>query len=227
MPGKSFQIPPFKLLRGMDKKATVLIIDDHTLIRESWSLLLSYEKKFDVIGNTGDGDEAIEIVRRDRPELVLLDINMGSISGFDLLKQIRKYSPGTKVIGISMHSQPAYARKMIRGGAKGYVTKNSTTDELLTGIKEVLAGNIFICSEVKNILGQQLLTEEKEPGIQQLTSKELEVIQYLKEGLPSKDIATKMNVATKTIEVHRHNIFKKLGVKNVVALVQKINQHGL
>lgn len=211
----------------MDKKATVLIVDDHTLIRESWSLLLNYEKKYDIIGNTGDGDKAIEIVKEKRPDLVLLDINMGSVTGFDLLKLIRKNSPGSKVIGISMHSQPAYARKMIKGGAKGYITKNSTTDELLNGIKEVLAGNVFICSEVKNILGQQMLTEEKDPGIQQLTSKELEVIQYLKEGLPSKEIATKMNVATKTIEVHRHNIFKKLGVKNVVALVQMINQYGL
>lgn len=211
----------------MEKRTSVLIVDDHTLIRESWSLLLKYEKKFDVIANTGDSEEAIKIVTEQKPELVLLDINMGVTSGFDVLRSIRKVSPGTRVIGISMHSQPAYARKMIRGGAKGYVTKNSTTEELLFAIKEVMAGNTYICAEVKNILGEQMLAEESNNGIQQLTSKELEVIQYLKEGLPSKDIAGKMHVATKTIEVHRHNIFKKLGVKNVVALVQMVNQHGL
>ena len=107
------------------KKVSIMIVDDHTLIRETWSFLLGKNENFDVVAECGDGERAIELARDKRPDVVLLDINMAPMSGFDVLKMIRKYSPGSKIIGVSMHSQPAYAKKMLRLGAKGYVTKNS------------------------------------------------------------------------------------------------------
>ncbi len=106
-------------------KITVLIVDDHTLIRETWSFLLGRNENFEVIAEVGDGQKAIDIARDKRPNIVLLDINMTPLNGFDVLKMIRKQSPGSKVIAVSMHSQPAYAKKMLRMGAKGYITKNS------------------------------------------------------------------------------------------------------
>lgn len=100
-------------------KITVLIVDDHTLIRETWSFLLGRNENFEVIAEVGDGQRAIDIARDKRPNIVLLDINMTPLNGFDVLKMIRKQSPGSKVIAVSMHSQPAYAKKMLRMERKG------------------------------------------------------------------------------------------------------------
>jgi DNA-binding NarL/FixJ family response regulator len=209
-------------------KITVMIVDDHTLIRETWSFLLGRNENFEVIAELGDGQKAIDIARDKRPQIVLLDINMAPLNGFDVLKMIRKLSPGSKVIAVSMHSQPAYAKKMLRLGAKGYVTKNSPKQEMLDAIAEVNKGNIYICQEVKNILSDQMLGEEDTAaGLNQLSEREIEVINQIRDGLSSKEIADKLGISIKTVEVHRHNILKKLKVKNTASLINYINSSGL
>ncbi|MBL7697052.1 MAG: response regulator transcription factor [Chitinophagaceae bacterium] len=209
-------------------KITVLIVDDHTLIRETWSFLLGRNENFEVIAEVGDGQRAIDIARDKRPNIVLLDINMTPLNGFDVLKMIRKQSPGSKVIAVSMHSQPAYAKKMLRMGAKGYVTKNSPRQEMLDAILEVNGGNTYICQEVKNILSDQMLSEEDHAaGLNQLSEREIEVINQIRDGLSSKEIADRLAISIKTVEVHRHNILKKLKVKNTASLINYINSSGL
>ncbi len=209
-------------------KITVLIVDDHTLIRETWSFLLGRNENFEVIGEVGDGQKAIDMARDKRPNIVLLDINMTPLNGFDILKMMRKQSPGSKVIAVSMHSQPAYAKKMLRLGAKGYVTKNSPRQEMLDAIMEVVQGNVYICQEVKDILSDQMLNEEDAtPGLNQLSEREIEVINHIRDGLSSKEIADKLTISIKTVEVHRHNILKKLKVKNTASLINYINSSGL
>src|SRR3984893_18879118 len=141
------------------KKVSIMIVDDHTLIRETWSFLLGKNENFDVVAECGDGERAIELARDKRPDVILLDINMAPMSGFDVLKMIRKYSPGSKILGVSIHSQPAYAKKMLRLGAKGYLTKNSPRNEMEEAIIEVIKGNVYICREVKNILSEQVLND--------------------------------------------------------------------
>jgi len=210
------------------KRTTILIVDDHTLIRETWSLLFGRHEHLEVVAEVGNGEKAVEIARDMRPNIVLLDINMIPLNGFDVLKLIRKQSPGSKVIAVSMHSQPAYAKKMLRMGARGYVTKNSTRQEMLDAIEEVLNGNIYICQEVKNILSEQMLGEEENVnGLNQLSEREIEVINYIRDGLSSKEIADRLAISIKTIDVHRHNIFKKLKVKNTASLIHFINASGL
>ena len=205
-------------------KISILIVDDHTLIRETWSFLLGRNDNFEVISEVGDGQTAIEIARDKRPNIVLLDINMSPLNGFDVLKMIRKLSPGSKVIGVSMHSQPAYAKKMLRLGARGYVTKNSPRQEMLDAIAEVNKGNIYICQEVKNILSDQMLgDEDTTAGLNQLSEREMEVINQIRDGLSSKEIADKLGISIKTVEVHRHNILKKLKFKNTASLISSIN----
>lgn len=209
-------------------KITVMIVDDHTLIRETWSFLLGRNENFDVVAEVGDGQRAIDIARDKRPNIVLLDINMSPLNGFDVLKMIRKLSPGSKVIAVSMHSQPAYAKKMLRLGAKGYVTKNSPRQEMLDAINEVYKGNMYICQEVKNILSDQMLGEEDPAtGLNQLSEREIEVINQIRDGLSSKEIADRLGISIKTVEVHRHNILKKLKVKNTASLINYINSTGL
>ena len=209
-------------------KISILIVDDHTLIRETWSFLLGRNEDFEVIAEVGDGQRAIEIARDKRPNIVLLDINMAPLNGFDILKMIRKLSPGSKVIAVSMHSQPSYAKKMLRLGARGYVTKNSPRQEMLDAIREVFAGQTYICQEVKNIISVQMLGEdEATPGLNQLSEREIEVINLIRDGLSSKEIASRLSIAIKTVEVHRHNILKKLKVKNTASLINYINASGL
>ncbi|MFT3826428.1 MAG: response regulator transcription factor [Chitinophagaceae bacterium] len=209
-------------------KISIMIVDDHTLIRETWSFLLGRNEGFEVIAEVGEGQRAIELARDKRPNIVLLDINMTPLNGFDVLKMIRKLSPGSKVIAVSMHSQPAYAKKMLRLGARGYVTKNSPRQEMLDAIEEVSRGNVYVCQEVKNILSAQMLgNEESGPGLNQLSERELEVIHLIRDGLSSKEIADKLAISIKTVEVHRHNILKKLKVKNTASLINYINSSGL
>lgn len=209
-------------------RITIMIVDDHTLIRETWSFLLGRNEGFEVIAEVGDGQQAIETARDKRPNIVLLDINMSPLNGFDILKMIRKLSPGSKVIAVSMHSQPSYAKKMLRLGARGYITKNSPRQEMIDAIKEVYNGQVYICQEVKNIISVQMLGEDENvPGLNQLSEREIEVINLIRDGLSSKEIASRLNIAIKTVEVHRHNILKKLKVKNTASLINYINASGL
>jgi two-component system, NarL family, invasion response regulator UvrY len=209
------------------KKISIMIVDDHTLIRETWSFLLGKNENFDVVAECGDGERAIELARDKRPDVVLLDINMAPMSGFDVLKMIRKYSPGSKIIAVSMHSQPAYAKKMLRLGAKGYVTKNSPRQEMLEAIAEVSNNQVYVCQEVKNILSDQMLNgDQANPDINSLSDREMQIVRALKEGLSSKEIASELNISLKTVEVHRHNILKKLKLKNTVSLINFINSQA-
>jgi DNA-binding NarL/FixJ family response regulator len=208
-------------------KINILIADDHKLIRETWSYILNSDSRFQVIGECGDAQEAVELAKTKRPHVVLMDINMTPFSGLEATQRIRKISPGSKVIGVSMHSQPAYAKKMLQMGARGYVTKNSSKEEMIKAILEVNHGNKYICDEIKNIISEQLLDEKEDsPNINALTEREMQIINFIKEGLSSKEIATGLNISLKTVEVHRHNILKKLKLKNSASLVNFINTNA-
>jgi two-component system invasion response regulator UvrY len=209
------------------EKITILIADDHKLIRETWSFILGSDSRFKVIAECSNGEEAVEFTKKNKPDIALLDINMSPVNGIEATEQIRKFSPTTKVIGVSMHSQPAYVKKLLKTGACGYVTKNSSQQEMFEAITEVMKGNRFVCAEVKTILSEQIFEDDSSTGINALSNRELDVIKYIKEGLSSKEISTQLNISLKTVEVHRHNILKKLNLKNSAALVNYINTAGL
>ena len=208
------------------EKITILIADDHMLIRDTWSSILNSDPRFQVISRCSNGEEAIREAQKLRPKVVLVDINMTPVSGIEATQQIRKFSPASKIIGVSMHSQPAYVKKLLKLGAHGYVTKNSPQQEMFEAIEEVMKGNRYICSEVKTILSEQAFDEENS-GANSLSNRELEIIKYIKDGLSSKEISGALNISLKTVEVHRHNILKKLNLKNSAALVNYINESGL
>lgn len=209
------------------EKITILIADDHKLIRETWSFILNSDPRFNVIAQCSNGEEAIALAQQLRPKVILLDINMTPVSGIEATEQIRKFSPASKIIGVSMHSQPAYVKKLLKLGAHGYVTKNSPQQEMFEAIVEVSKGNRFICSEVKTILSEQAFDDDSSSGANSLSGRELEIIKQIKNGLSSKEIATELNISLKTVEVHRHNILKKLNLKNSASLVNYINESGL
>src|SRR5215203_550724 len=206
------------------EKISVLIADDHKLIRDTWSFILNNDPRFQVIAECGDSEQAVEAAKVKRPNIVLMDINMMPISGFEATERIRKVSPASKIIGVSMHSQPAYAKKMLQIGAKGYVTKNSSKEEMMRAILEVHQGNKYICEEIKNNISELVLEENKDvPNVNALTEREIQIINLIKDGQSSKEIANNLNISLKTVEVHRHNVLKKLKLKNSASLVNFIN----
>lgn len=190
------------------EKITILLVDDHKLVRDSWSFILNSDPHFKVIGETSNGEDAVTFVKNKNPDIILMDINMSPINGFEATKLIRQISPSAKIIGVSMHSMPAYAKRMLQSGAMGYVTKNSTKEELIEAIIEVYNGQNYICSEVKNILAHQELEENNRPDLNNLSRRELEIGELIKDGLSSREIADKLDISLKTVEVHRYNIFK-------------------
>ncbi len=198
------------------------------MIREMWAKLFSDRKEIDISGETGKFDEAIEMIRVKRPDIVLLDINLQNGSGLDAVPLIRKFSPGTRIIAVSMHNQPSYAKKMIQLGAKGYITKNSSHEELLKAIEVVMRNEQYICTEIRDIISTQVMSETtNEPAIHNLSIREIEIIKLIKSGLSSKEIAARLNITVRTVEVHRHNILKKLKLKNTPSLINYINNTDL
>jgi DNA-binding NarL/FixJ family response regulator len=205
------------------KKISVVIVEDHKMVREMWVQLFVGRNDVEVVGKSGEFDEAIEMIKSKRPDIVLLDINLPNASGMDAVPLIRKYAPGTKIIAVSMHSQPAYAKKMLQLGARGYVTKNSSQEEMFAAIEAVMNGKNYVCDEIKNILSDQALQlEPTGPDIKELSLREIEIIRLIKEGNSSKEIAAQL-----TAEVHRHNILKKLKLKNTASLINFINTTDL
>ncbi len=151
---------------------------------------------------------------------------MTPLNGFEATEQIHRMSPGTKVIAVSMHTMPAYAKRMLQLGAMGYVTKNSSKDEMINAIVEVSKGKKYICEEVKNILADQE-TDEVSYELNSLSRRELDIINLIKKGFSSREIGLQLELSLKTVEVHRYNLLKKLKLKNTAALVNFINAKGL
>lgn len=208
------------------EKINILITEDHKLVRETWTFMLNEIPAFNVVGEAGTGEEAVELARQLRPHVILMDINLPGINGIEATALIRKFSPGSKILCVSLHSQPAYVRKIMKAGASGYVTKNSTQEEMAEAIHAVHQNKKYFCEEVQNILAEQELCKSTEKnGLDSLSCRELDVIQYVIKGSSSKEIANSINIAVKTVEVHRYNILKKLKLKNVAALVNFINKN--
>jgi len=212
----------------MDNKITILIADDHTLVRETWSFILNTDPRFKVVAESGSGEDAVELAKQLRPNIVIMDINLPGMNGIEATQMIRKFSPGSKILGVSLHTQPTYARKMIQKGAMGYVTKNSSREEMFKAITEIQQGRKYICDEIKNILSEQVINgDDPQSGLNSLSQREIEIIAYIKKGFSSKEIADSLSISVKTVEVHRYNILKKLNLKNAAALVNFINNSQL
>lgn len=207
-------------------KTTLLIADDHTLIRETWSEILNADPRYKVIATCGSGEEAIVLAEKFQPQIIIMDISLPGINGIDATGRIKELFPETKILGISIHTHPAYIKKMIQKGASGYITKNASREEMFTALQEVLSGHQYIGQEIRNIISEKTLqTDEFKPDIHSLTGREIEVIKYLIQGLSSREIADALQLSMKTVDVHRYNILKKLNLKNTATLINFINNN--
>ncbi len=202
----------------MEQLIKVLIVDDHKLISEAWTSLLKDAPGISVIGNADNENDAFDKAILLRPDIILMDINLGQGSGIEATIKINDALPKTKVIGLSLHDDITYVKKFLAVGAKGYLTKNTNKSELISAIHEVNQGNLFIGKEIKDRYFTSLLNMDTETSQKELTMKEIEIVKLIANGLTSKEIGVKLFLSPRTIEKHRHNILKKLSLPNAAQL---------
>lgn len=208
----------------MPNRIKIVIVDDHTLIAETWATIINLEKNFNVVKLFDNTQSLIDEIPDINPDIILLDVSINPISGIEATKIILEKSPHIKIIGVSMHNQPSYAKKMIRNGAMGYVTKNSSKIEMYEAIEEAMKGNVYICQEIQKNISKQIIVEDVENNnFNKLTEREIEIIKLIKNGLTNKEIASMLLLSQRTVETHRSRILKKLGIKNSISLIKLIN----
>lgn len=206
--------------------ATILIADDHALIRQTWSFVLNTHERFTVIGESSTGEQTIALVHQLRPDIVVMDICMPGLDGLEATRRIRFCSPLTNIIAVTSHTNPAYARKMLQYGAKGYVTKSSPAKELFTAIDTALAGGRYLCQQIKDTITEQVITgADPQAALEGLSRRERQIIRLVCEGWPSAHIARELFISEKTVEVHRYNVLKKLNLKNTPAMVHYVRSN--
>lgn len=206
----------------------LFIVDDHKLITDAWTDMLNADSRFKVVGASNNSALALALIKESCPDIVLLDLSMTPIDGYTLTRDIIEHSYETKVITISYYDMPACCSRALEAGASGYVTKTSSGAELVEAIIEVSCGKRYTCMEInQNIIQEIVQPNEMTHAIQSLTSKQLSIIDYLKKGFSSKEIAGYLGITNRTVEIHRYNIMKKLGLKNIAALVNEMNMRGI
>ncbi len=215
----------------MSKKYRILLVDDHALFRDGMRALLSQESDIEVVGEAGDGQSALRLVNTLQPDLVLLDLTMPGISGVETIRNIRRSHPQTRIIVITVHKSDEYIHESLRAGANGYLLKESTHAELRIAISNVLQGKMYLCPDVseKVINGYLGLDGGYGPSHSRdiLTTREREVLKLIAESNSNRQISEYLGISIKTVEKHRANLMKKLGMRNAAALTTYAIEKGL
>ncbi len=205
----------------MEKKITVLLVDDHSLVRRGFRRMLEDEADMEVVGEAGNGEDSIKLAKELHPQVVVMDCALPGMNGLDATRQIMEDSPKTAVLMLSMHTESTWVRQAIEAGAKGYVLKNAMDLELGAAIRKVAAGETAFDPQVEQ---RSVLKGERSAA---LTQRELEVLQMIVDGKSNKEIATALDLSANTIAVHRANIMNSLGIHKTAELVVYAIRSGL
>ena len=201
----------------------LLVVDDHPIVRHGLIQLLEQEPGLEVAGQAGTAAEALQLAERGAFDLAIIDVSLKGVSGLELVKQIRERGVETPILMMSMHDEAFYAERALRAGAQGYVMKQRATADISAAIDRVLGGDLYLSDNLSDKLVRQAITGETGPdsaGAAQLSDRELEVLQLLGQGVPTRDVADRLNLSVKTIESYRANIKRKLGLNNATELMQ-------
>ena len=215
----------------MDQRYRVVIAEDHTIIREGLRSLLHQAKDFDIVGEAADGREALRLVERSKPDLVLTDLSMPRMDGTDVIGAIKKQSPHTKVIALTVHRAEEYVLATLRAGVDGYVLKEASYEELMMAIRSVLKGKHYLSPEISGKLIEGYLEGRKSYKLDSLwdtlTNREREILKLIAEGFKSREIADYLCISVHTVETHRSALMKKLNLHNTAALVALAMEKGI
>jgi DNA-binding NarL/FixJ family response regulator len=215
------------------EQKNIIIIDDHPLFREGLKTIISRDNRFKVVGEAGSGNEGFEMVKRLKPDLVVIDISLPDQSGIQLARDLRERLSEIKILIVSMHSKIDYIAEAFQAGATGYVVKESASERLLQGLKSVAKGDYYLDSSVSHAVVENLMKSPlkaakiTDADYATLTPREQEVMRLLAEGLSSKAVAEKLFISPKTVENHRANIMNKLGLHSTIELVRYAAKLGL
>jgi DNA-binding NarL/FixJ family response regulator len=203
-------------------KAKVMLVDDHAMLRHGMAMLINMESDMEVFAEAGDGNEALAILKKNGPvDIVLLDVTLKTVSGFEVIKSMHALIPTLPVLFISMHDESVYAERALRAGARGYVMKQEPGEVLLTAIREVLKGNVYLSKQMHEKLLKRIAGgSDPEQLINTLTPSEFEVLHLVGQGHSSQEIANLLCRSIKTIETHRFNIRVKLNLKDGADLIR-------
>jgi DNA-binding NarL/FixJ family response regulator len=205
----------------MPKKITVMLVDDHGLVRRGFRRIIEDEPDLEVVGEAGNGEESIALALRLRPRVIVMDCALPGVSGLVATQKILESAPDTAILMLSMHSEDTLVRQALAAGARGYILKNAIDLELVDAIRRVAAGEKVIASQLT-----------REPGLKgergaSLTARELEVLQLIVSGKSNKEIASQLELSVNTVAVHRANIMDTLGIHKTAELVVYAIRHGL
>lgn len=212
-----------------EKRIKILLVDDHPVVRKGIASCLSQHANLEIIGEAADGREALRKAREMLPDIVLMDIDMPHMNGLAVTDLLRKDAPKVKVLILSMHSNTDYVLRIIQSGARGYVLKDASTEELLRAISAVNSGEAFFSPEVARAALNQYVKGTGTPNseAQQLTNREREVLVHIADGLSNKEIASQLGVGVRTVETHRERIMRKLNIHSVAGLTKFAISQGL
>jgi len=215
----------------MGKPYRIVIAEDHTILREGLRALLSSHSEFEIVGEAEDGREAIRCAENLRPDLILLDLSMPRMNGLEAIAEIKRAAPEIKIMTLTVHKTEEYIHATLQAGADGYVLKEATYSELVSAIKNVMAGKRYLSPGISEKVIDGYLEGRKTlkatSGWNLLTSREREVLKLIAEGYRNKEIADYLCISSKTVEKHRANLMKKLNLHNVSALTAFAMERGL
>src|SRR3984957_10015674 len=213
------------------KKISVLLVDDHTVVRQGLRALLSNEEDIEVIGEAENGRQAVQMATKTAPDVVLMDVVMPLMNGMEGTRQMLKTVPTVKVLVLSSYSDDDYVQQLTEVGASGYLTKQTAGDDLLLAIREVNKGNAFfspaIAKRLRDRCRQAFNDGQPLKRNVELTSRESEVLQLIAEGLPNKQIAGELGISIKTVEKHRQQVMNKLNIHDVAGLTRYAISKGV
>ncbi|GAB5522816.1 MAG: response regulator transcription factor [Roseivirga sp.] len=213
------------------KQINLAIADDHKMFREGLSELLTKEGDIAVVGEAGGRIELLDILAKEKVDVILMDITMGDDNGIQITEELKKTQPELKILALSMHDDKNYIVKMLEVGASGYILKNAGKDEMLNAIHTVANGNTYFSSQVsakllEHLTNPQAAAKKKPEGIP-LTDREIEVLKLIADEHSNPEIAEKLFISIRTVDTHRRNLLEKIGAKNTAGLVKYAIQKGL
>jgi two-component system response regulator NreC len=201
----------------------ILLADDHAVIRRGLRLVLEEQEGFQVVGEAGDGREALRLAEALTPDVVVMDVTMPNLNGIEAARQICAKFPGIAIVVLSMHSDEGYVLRALRAGARGYLLKEAPVGDFINAIHSVVAGKAFFSPVVSHMLVEEYVRQLQDRDItdsyELLTAREREILQLVAEGKSNKDIAVLLNLSLHTVETHRSNLMEKLGLHSVPELI--------
>ena len=209
---------------------TLLLADDHHVVRQGLRALLQAEPDFRVVGEASDGLEVVDLVERLRPTVLVVDLMMPGLNGLEVTRQVSKRSPQTRVLILSMHSNEAYVLEALRNGAAAYVLKDSSAADLVHAVREVAAGRRYLSAPLSDLAIETYRQKAKEATLdiyETLTTREREVLHLAAEGRSGSDIASRLSISPRTVETHRANLMRKLGLHTQTDLVRYALRRGI